>query len=129
MDKLRKYVQAHKGVALAIIMGYIVFFGACVFPFSNELFPFDVQKGFMVIFGYGMIGYLFSTVLKDGQSIKVLGLTALFTVIGMGCRYLLEYGEVSNTMNFTPLNIALFIVIIPLYTVLVYCFMDKVIKK
>ena len=122
MDKLRKYVQAHKGVALAIIIGYIVFFGACVFPFSNELFPFDVQKGFMV-------GYLFSTVLKDGQSIKVLGLTALFTVIGMGCRYLLEYGEVSNTMNFTPLNIALFIVIIPVYTVLVYWFMDKVIKK
>lgn len=129
MDKLRKYVQAHKGVALVIIIGYIVFFGACVFPFSNELFPFEVQKGFMVIFVYGMIGYLFSTVLKDGQSIKVLGLTALFTVIGMGGRYLLEYGEVSNTMNFTPLNIALFIVIIPLYTVLVYWFMDKVIKK
>ncbi len=27
-----------------------------------------------------------------------------FTIIGYGCRYLLEYGEVSNTYNFTVLN-------------------------
>ncbi|MEG2018347.1 MAG: hypothetical protein RR128_07815 [Clostridium sp.] len=83
----------------------------------------------MVIFGYGIIGYLFSTVLKQGQTIKVLGLTVLFTAVGMGCRYLLEYGEVSNAMNFTPLNIALFIIIIPAYTVLAYWFVTNVIKN
>lgn len=129
MEKLRNYVQTHKGIALGIVIGYLVFFGACVFPFSNELFPFDVQKGFMVIFGYGIIGYLFSMVLKQGQTIKVLGLTVLFTAVGMGCRYLLEYGEVSNTMNFTPLNIALFIIIIPAYTVLAYWFVTSALKN
>lgn len=42
------------------------------------------------------------------------------TVLGMVCRYVLEYGEVSNTMNFTQFNIVSYLVVIPIFTVVVY---------
>lgn len=43
--------------------------------------------------------------------------------IGIGCRYLLEYGEVSNEVNYTLSSILGYLLIIPLTTTLVYLLM------
>lgn len=50
----------------------------------------------------------------------VLSLSFIFTIIGLGLRYLIEYGEVSNVRNFIPINIALYVIIIPVYCMIVY---------
>ncbi len=47
---------------------------------------------------------------------SLLGFNCVFILAGMGCRYLLEFGEVSNTYNFTAPNI-----VVHLLTVNVFC--------
>lgn len=52
---------------------------------------------------------------------KVMYLITLgFTIVGIISRYILEYGEVSNTYNFTVLNVIAYIVTIPVFTVIAY---------
>jgi hypothetical protein len=60
--------------------------------------------------------------------LKVLGLTGGLTVLGMSIRFLMEYGEVSNTYNFTPLNILLFMIGVPLFVTVVYVVFAKLRK-
>lgn len=120
MDKLRENLQKHKSIAWIVLLSYIIFNGTFVFPFSNELFPFDYKKGMMVIACYGIIGACFTGVLDKGKSFVVLVLTLLFTTVGLLCRYFLEYGEVSNSMNFMLVHIVSYLIIIPLYCMLVY---------
>ena len=120
MDKLREGLQKHKRLAWTVLLGYIIFNGCFVFPFSNELFPFNYTKGYLLIFGYGIIGMFFSWLLKKGRSFFVLIFTLVFTVLGLICRYFIEFGEYSNTINFIPINIILFLIIVPLYCALVY---------
>ena len=55
--------------------------------------------------------------------------TFILTVIGMACRYLLEFGEVSNTYNFTLFNIVSYLVIIPIGTTIFYRFMVRRLKR
>lgn len=43
--------------------------------------------------------------------------------IGMGSRYILEYGEVSNEINFTLSSTLGYLLIIPLITTLIYLLM------
>lgn len=120
IEILRENIQKHKTFTWVILLSYIVLNGCFGFPFSNELFPFDYEKGLMLIVGYGMIGTCFAGLLNRSKSFRVFVLTFFFTAVGMICRYLLEYGEVSNTMNFIPINIILFITVIPVYCMTVY---------
>lgn len=43
--------------------------------------------------------------------------------IGIGCRYILEYGEISNEINYTVSSILGYLLIIPFITILVYLLM------
>ena len=120
MNELRLNMQKHEKLLWVIALGYTVFNGCFVFPFSNEMFPFDFTKALLVMFGYGMIGVVYVGLLDKGKGISVLVLTLLFTIIGLICRYFLEFGEVSNAMNFIPINIGLYLVVVPIYCTLVY---------
>ena len=42
----------------------------------------------------------------------LLAFNSLYVFVGMGCRYLLEFGEVSNTYNFTAPNIIVHVLLI-----------------
>ena len=44
--------------------------------------------------------------------LTLLGFNCVHILAGMGCRYLLEYGEVSNTYNFTLPNMAIHLFVI-----------------
>ena len=120
MDKLRENIQKHKLITWIIVLGYIIFSGCFEFPFSNEFFPFDFTKGYLIVASYGIIGLLFFELLDKGKSGVVLVVTLFFTMIGLICRYFLEFGEASNKMNFIPINIALYLLIVPIYSTLVY---------
>ena len=44
----------------------------------------------------------------------------ILTIAGLLCRYLLEYGEESNTYNFMVGNVLTYICIMPAFAVLAY---------
>lgn len=52
--------------------------------------------------------------------VAVYAAVLLFTAVGMGCRYLLEFWEVSNTYKFTLFHIISCLAIIPTGTVTAY---------
>lgn len=129
MDELRKKLSKHKNIVFAVLLGYIAFNGCFSFPFYNDLFPLDFQKLYLVILSYGTIGICFTPLFEKNKSNWVLLLCLVFTVAGMGLRYLLEYGEVSNIRNFTVINIVEFIVIVPVYCTLVYWITYRISRK
>lgn len=129
MNELREHIKKHKTITWIVVMSYIIYNGCFAFPFSNELLPFDYSKGLMIITCYGIIGICFTGLLVNRREIVVLAVTLFFTIIGLICRYFLEFGEVSNTMNFIPINIILYLVIVPIYCTLVYSLICKLSTK
>lgn len=125
MNELHKYIQKHKTISWIAVLGYVIFNGCFGFPFSNELFPFHYSKGLTIAVSYGIIGWFFVGLLARGKEVAVLVTTLIFTIIGMIFRYFLEFGEVSNSMNFIPINVILYLVVVPIYCTLVYWLIYK----
>lgn len=120
MNEFRLRTQKHERLIWVMVLGYTAFFGCFGFPFSNEMFSFDFSKAIQVMLGYGLKGILYVGLFDQGKGISVFVLTLIFNLTGLIGRYLLEFGEVSNTMNFIPINIVLYLVIVPIYCTLVY---------
>ena len=91
-----------------------------MFPFFNELFHLEQKEILSFLVAYGIIGIGLATIFKTNKSAIVFLLTLIFTLIGMFGRYFMEYGEFSNTINFTSLNIFLYIIIVPTYCTIIY---------
>ncbi|WP_326909879.1 hypothetical protein [Sedimentibacter sp. MB31-C6] len=64
MNKFQSNLQKYPKLTKGIILGYIIFAGCFVFPFGNELFPFDFGKGYSVVVSYGIIGLGFAGILR-----------------------------------------------------------------
>lgn len=118
--KPQRLFKAHPQVPKTLTLGYIVFAGCFVFPISSEPFPLDFQRVYLLVASYGVIASAFAGIFGPGREHLVYIVTFLLTIVGMGCRYLLEYGEVSNTYNFTLLNIVSYLAIVPTVTVIAY---------
>ena len=58
----------------------------------------------------GAFAYKKDTAVKTAATL--VGFNCLHIFAGMGCRYLLEFGETSNTYNFTAPNIILHLVVV-----------------
>ena len=100
---MRHFFEAHPQVPRFLLSAYIVFAGCFVFPIRSEPYPL-ASAG---IFGMG-------------QGRRVWITTLSLTAVGMWLRYLLEFGEVSNTYNFTPFNIISYLVLLPAGTAIAY---------
>lgn len=120
MERLRTNLQRHPTIAWMALLAYLAFNACFSFPFANEYVPFTFSKLLMLLVCYGIIGLCFSALLPARKGLLVWGVSLVLTLLGLGARYLLEFGEVSNTMNFTPSNLALYLASIPLYCALVY---------
>lgn len=130
MNKFRLYLENHPKIPKIFILGYIIFAGCFVFPFGNKNFPFNFMKAYLVVASYGIIGLGFGAIYGIQKEKFVYIVSFLLTILGMICRYFLEYGEVSNIINFTPFNIISYLMIIPVFTVSAYHFIIKhLIKK
>lgn len=118
--KLQYLVKTCPKIPKVLTLGYIIFAGCFVFPIRSELFPFDFQRLYTLVGNYGVIVLALAGTFGSGRERVVYLVTFLFTAVGMGCRYLLEFGEVSNTYNFTLFNIISYLAMIPACTVIVY---------
>ena len=127
--KLQQFFKVHPRIPKILVLGYIVFAGCFVFPIRSEPFPLDFQGVYLLAASYGVIALAFAGIWGPDRERMVYIVTFVLTVIGMACRYLLEFGEVSNTYNFTLFNIVSYLVIIPIGTTFAYRLMADGLKR
>lgn len=120
MNKLKKFVYEHKKQAIIVGFLFIILLQCCVFPAINRTHNVSYTialVNFMAAIGIcKCTGDLEAEFLTNGTWGQVLVLNLVLTLLGMAARYLLEYGEVSNTYNFTFRNILLHIVMMVLWS-------------
>lgn len=127
--RFEKLSGAHSGLLRVLLMGYIIFAGCFVFPIRSEPFPLDFSGVYLLASSYGVIALASAGIFGPGRGKKVYITTFLLTVIGMVCRYFLEFGEVSNTYNFTFFNIVSYLALIPAGTAAVYCWIVRKMRR
>jgi len=120
MIKLREFVHKHKKQAIMVGFLFIICLQCCVFPAVNRSYnaPYAIVFiNFIAAIGICKCsGDLEAEFLPNGTWGQVLVLNLVLTLLGMAARYLLEYGEVSNSYNFTFRNILLHIVMMVLWS-------------
>ena len=127
--KLQHFFKAHPQIAKTLTFGYIIFAGCFVFPIRSDPFPLDFQGLYLLVAIYGVIALALAGNFGPGKGRKVYIVTFLLTAVGMVCRYLLEFGEVSNTYNFTLFNIISYLAIIPTSTLIAYHWIVRRLKR
>jgi len=110
MNNFYLTIQRNRKKWLIVFYGFAFFFGCFTFPIVN--FSPDAPKVLTFISLLVCIGAYYETGMVAGALYhnKKMGFHILLSVfhvaVGMVLRYLLEFGEVSNTYNFTLPNIA-----------------------
>lgn len=115
-NRLYTLLQSHRKTGIVIFWIIAVFFGCFCFPFSNiTKILSDTEKQisiinlFVCVLAYAEVGLLSGYLFEKKNIGVVLLINAVHIIIGMICRYFLEFGEVSNIYNFTLPNIAIHI--------------------
>lgn len=129
MKRFQEYLQQHPRAVKYFILGYVVFAGCFTFPLWSEKFPLDFMKVYLIVGTYGIIALALAAIYGAKQEKKVWFFTFLLTAIGLLCRFFLEFGEVSNTYNFTFFNVICYLLGIPLFTTVAYHFIVKHLVK
>lgn len=127
--RLQYFFEKHSQLPGILLRGYIIFAGCFVFPIRSEPFPLDFSGVYLLVSSYGVIALASAGIFGPGRGRKVYITTFLLTAIGMGCRYLLEFGEVSNTYNFTLFNIVSYLALIPAGTAAAYCWIVRKMRR
>lgn len=111
MDSIRNMMQAHKALAYVLVFGFIVLencFGFPVYNLSKEWsFMIVAELLYLSVYAAIFAGGGLAGLFPEERCGFIVLLVAALCCAGMGCRFLLEFGEASNTYNFTVPNIAL----------------------
>lgn len=97
------------------ILLFFTLIGAAAFPIIN--FSKDYPGSLSLIMLIVPIGLYYELGTYEGawlrmeKAMRVFGLNAAILILSLVCRYLLEFGEVSNSYNFTIPNIAIHFVL------------------
>ena len=109
MKAPEKNTAQRQKVARLLALGIIVLINCCGFPLYNLnrswTFMITAVNLSMVLCCAVMAGGFFAALFPARGGVFVLLVTLALTFAGLGCRYLLEFGEVSNTYNFTLPNV------------------------
>lgn len=109
MDTIIKKVQSHKTLVSVLILGFAVFINCFGFPIYNLSRDWPalivVEYVFLTFLSAFYIGGGLAILFPEKRYPFIVFITIASTCAGMGCRFLLEFGEVSNTYNFTVPNI------------------------
>ena len=135
-NRLYTLLQSHRKIGIAFLGGFAVFFGCFGFPFANITNVLsNVQEKisminiFTLLVAYAEVGLLSGYLFENKKVSIVLLLNLTHIIVGMICRYFLEFGEVSNTYNFTLPNIAIHIVAISCICICGYLHAKKQIEE
>lgn len=108
-----------------LIWAFWIFLTCFQFPLWSERFPLEWTDILTFISTYSIIAAGLHGVYGEDRGPSLYPQMVLFTVLGMVCRYFFEFGEVSNTYNFTLFNIVLYLFVVPVFTLLAYEFVDR----
>ena len=135
-NRLFALLQSHRKIGITLFWGIAVFFGCFGFPFANlTKILSDTQKQisiinlFLCFLAYAEVGLLSGYIFDKKKIGVVLLINVAHIIAGMICRYFLEFGEVSNTYNFTLPNIAIHIVAISCICICGYLHAKKQIEE
>ncbi len=124
INKLRHFLNKNRKLSWIIFSVYIaIFIGCAGFP----LFPQHTGYANLLIHlgnAVYVIPLTFVALLGKSKPMKVYSISFVSLLLGMVCRYALEFGELSNSINFTAINVVSFLVLLPLiyvFTYYVYC--------
>lgn len=112
-----------------ILWGFVIFFGCFNFPLWSDYSPLKGYDLALFVLIYHVIGKAVSNYYQKENWKRVCLLSVGMTLLGMICRYFLEYGEVSNTYNFTPANVMFYAVMASLLIMSSYFFHNKYSEK
>ena len=122
MKYLQTSIRKHKKLFCVMGLVFIVCLECCVFPVGSLTLGGNIGIYFInvaTVIGIGKcIGEIEAILFPKATWLMILLLNFGITVMGIAARYLLEYGEVSNTYNFTPKNIVVHIVIMLLLSMM-----------
>lgn len=110
---------------LYIGLAYTAFVGMWGFPLRFEKFDllfFAIDQN---VYAVGLIS-LFLFAYFNKKTIKLYFSILSLTGIGMLGRYFIEYGEVSNERNFTPFNIIIFLLVVPITITIISFLFNKI---
>ena len=122
MENLQTNIRKHKKLLGVLGLVFIICLECCVFPVGNFSLRGGMRLGLInlataigiskcfweiVVFAFKQVTWLLVLLLNFG-----------ITILGMIARYFLEFGEVSNTYNFTLKNIVVHIVIMMLLSMM-----------
>lgn len=97
-----------KGLLVILLVIFVIIAGAS-FPFYNWSKHYSHALTGVTLWiniaCYIELGIFERRLLQDSAIVKIVLINFGIVLAGMGCRYLLEFGEVSNSYNFTVLNI------------------------
>lgn len=98
-------------IARLLVPALLVLVNCCGFPVYNLhkswTFMITAVNLSTVLCCAVMAGGFFAALFPARGGLFVLLTTLALTLAGLGCRYLLEFGEVSNSYNFTAPNLLL----------------------
>lgn len=135
-NRLYTLLQSHRKIGITLFWVIAIFFGCFCFPFVNITKVLsDAQKQISIInlftclVAYVEVGLLSGYIFNKKKIGVVLLINAAHIIAGMICRYFFEFGEVSNTYNFTLPNIAIHIVAISCVCLCSYLHIKKQIAE
>ena len=107
-----------KRILIGGIFMCLAFITCCMFPFLNLTketpIRMEVVNWLVIVISimfYHSIGQAEAKLFTNSSAMFIGLFNLIATIVGMGSRFLLEFGEVSNTYNFTIPNIILHILI------------------
>lgn len=108
MERLRAFIQKHKIISYTLGLGAIVFFNCFGFPILNlnKEWPLmlTTTKIYVVLGSTLFSGGILAGLFPKKKLIFIILVTSIAVGLGLLCRYLLEFGEMSNFYNFTLPN-------------------------
>lgn len=110
MKKIRLYLMNHPKLLKTIYFILTIQMGCFSFPFTEYPRGFLWYKLYLLIVGYFAFAAGFAVIYGENKEGLVYIISLILTGIGMLCRYILEYGEVSNIRNFSKFNIVVVLV-------------------
>ena len=127
MKQLR---QRHKLLSYFLGLGVIIFFNCFGFPIINLNKEWSMMltaiKIYVVLGGALFSGGILAGLFPKKKPFFIILIKSITVGLGLLCRYLLEFGEVSNTYNFTVPNTLLHVGIFLALTGLTYiCYFRK----
>ena len=135
-NRLYTLLQSHRKTGITLFWIIAIFFGCFCFPFVNITNVLsDAQKQisimnlFVCVLAYAEVGLLSGYLFEKKNFGVVIFINVAHIIVGMICRYFLEFGEVSNTYNFTLPNIAIHIVAISCICICGYLHAKKQIEE